>query len=95
MNLRTPIEVKAGPWSGYVIRRARKAGRCEYFRGIDHQRSASENGRCPRAITAGDLYLAGELNMEAGGYGQARYCLTCAGPEVLACADAMLAERAR
>jgi hypothetical protein len=86
MTIQTPIEVERGPWKGHVIRRARKAGGCEYFRGFDPRRAAFENGRCPRTIEVGDLYLAGEVTMDAGGYGQARYCLHCAGPEALAAA---------
>ena len=79
MKPKTPIQVNGGPWDGHVIRAARKIGRCDYFRGIRDDRPASQNGLCPNVIRTGDLYLAGEMNDEAGGYGQDRYCLECAG----------------
>lgn len=70
---RTPIIVESGTWSGNLIRRARKAGRCDYWRGL------SNGGRCRNRIEPGDLYLEGEMNDDAGGYGADRYCLGCIG----------------
>lgn len=68
----TPRQMDAGPWLGYTIRRARKAGRCEYWLG--------ERGRCTNRIEAGDEYLEGEFSddCKAGGYGRDRYCMACA-----------------
>ncbi|MCZ2094991.1 MAG: hypothetical protein LC121_01745 [Anaerolineae bacterium] len=69
---RTPRRVESGPSLGYVIRRARKAGRCDYWLG--------ERGRCTNRIEAGDEYVEGELsdNGRAGGYGRDRWCMSCA-----------------
>lgn len=35
----------------------------------------------PRIIKPGDSYAEGSPNDTAGGFGQDRYCLDCAGPE--------------
>lgn len=67
---RTPITVEAGPWSGFLVRRARKLVRCD--------------DRCKGWIHGGMLYLEGEQHpYRAGGFGKERYCLKCAGPMVL------------
>lgn len=64
-----PRTVEAGPWKGYRVRTARKAGRCEFWLGA--------KGRCPNEIKAGDDYIEGELSdsMKAGGFGRDRYCM--------------------
>lgn len=73
----TPLEVKEGVWAGKVIRRARKEGRCEYWLGVP--------GQCKNIIKSGDLYMTGEQNGEAGGFGQERYCMDCAGADARKC----------
>lgn len=62
----------AGPWLGHPIRRARKAGRCDYWLG--------ERGRCANRIEVGDEYVEGEMSddFRAGGFGRDRYCMACA-----------------
>jgi len=74
--LHTPITVTDGTWHGNYIRRARKVSKCDYWLG--------EAGRCKAVIAVGDLYLEGEMNEDAGGYGSDRYCMTCAGDEARA-----------
>ena len=74
--IKTPIEVTSGIWTGFLIRRARKSGQCQFYRGKLH------GGMCQEVIQAGDLYLAGEGNYDAGGYGQDRYCKKCAADEI-------------
>jgi hypothetical protein len=70
------LEVTKGPWAGHRIARARKAGRCDYWKG------RFNGGRCPNVIAADDHYLNGENNpYKAGGYAQDRYCMDCAGEE--------------
>lgn len=65
--INTPLEVAEGSWKGHVIRRARKAGRCQYHPG---KRSCR--------IEVGDLYLEGERSENAGGFASERYCIECA-----------------
>ena len=72
------ISVSEGTWRGQPIRRARKAYRCDYWRG------AMNGGRCAKRIAAGDYYMQGEANDEAGGFGYDRYCMECAGSEAQA-----------
>jgi hypothetical protein len=70
--MRTPIEVISGPWEGHLIRRARKSGSCEYWKG------ANAGGRAP--IKVGDLYMEGEHHPgKAGGFAAERWCMNCAG----------------
>lgn len=69
-----------GGWlDSHPVRTARKAGRCDYWRG------SQNGGRCHTPINPGDRYIEGETNDEAGGYGNDRYCFDCAGydPETL------------
>lgn len=66
-NIQTPIKVSGGLYDGHMIRRARKAGKCH----------------CGTVIDAGDLYLEGEGNNIAGGFGNERLCLNCGGPEAV------------
>jgi len=55
--------VDGGPWDGYVIRRARLEGPCQY-------------GHCARSITQGELYIEGDLDpYEAGGFARHRWCV--------------------
>lgn len=61
------IEVSGGIYAGHLIRQARKPGKCG----------------CGCAIAVGDLYLEGEGNDTAGGFGRDRLCLDCAGPEAV------------
>lgn len=68
--VKTPILVDSGTWRGNVIRRARKGSRCDYFHG-------AAIGKCKNRIEPGDLYLEGEMNDTAGGYGSDRYCMNC------------------
>lgn len=70
------IIVQSGTWRGNPIRKARKPGKCEYWRG--------EAGRCKAPIAAGDYYMQGEMNDAAGGYAADRYCMHCAGEEARA-----------
>jgi hypothetical protein len=77
--IRTPLQLESGPWAGYFVRRARKVGRCEFWKG------SSAGGRCPRVIAADELYVEGECNPDKPGYlARERYCLECAGPETRA-----------
>jgi hypothetical protein len=69
------IVVEKGTWRGAPIRKARKAGRCDYWRG------AQAGGMCAARIAPGDFYMQGEMNDTAGGWGSDRYCMDCAGPE--------------
>lgn len=62
---KTPIKVDGGLYSGHVIRRARKSGKCH----------------CGREIEEGELYLEGEATDTSGGFGRERLCLRCGGPE--------------
>jgi hypothetical protein len=80
------ITVQSGTWAGFPIRKARKPGRCDYWRGVD--------GRCKARIHAGDYYQQGEMNDDAGGYGNDRYCMDCAGDEAKASLAAALADKA-
>lgn len=60
--------IEAGDWKGARIRTARKAGRCDYWRGLW--------GRCQNQIEAGETYFDGEMAPDkAGGFGRDRYCL--------------------
>lgn len=63
-------------WEGHPIRKARKAHRCNYWWGKNNH--PNKEGRCQNVIKPGDLYLEGEMNDEAGGYGADRYCAECA-----------------
>jgi hypothetical protein len=80
--------VQGGWLDGHPIRRARKSYRCDYWRGL------SNGGRCNRPIRPSDLYVEGEMNDEAGGFGHDRYCPSCAGPEAEASVDLLNAEKA-
>ena len=71
------IEIKGGSFDGHLIRRARKPYTCEAWLGSKH-------GKCRKSIPAGTYYAEGEPNDTAGGYGRARLCLDCAGPEARA-----------
>jgi len=72
------MEITSGPWTGHLIRRARKSRICEYGITI----SGDPTSHCTRVIEPGDLYVEGELNpCKAGGYGQDSYCLDCAGSD--------------
>lgn len=68
----------SGPWANNYVRTARKAGRCDYWRGL------SRGGRCPHEIAVGERYIEGELSGKAGGFGRDRYCMTHAGDVALA-----------
>jgi hypothetical protein len=72
--------VEGGWLDGFPIRRARKPHRCNYWHGLHN------GGRCKTIIQPGDFYVEGEGNDEAGGFGNDRYCLPCAGPEAQASA---------
>lgn len=64
--------VLCGPYAGHRIRTARKAGRCQYWRG------AEAGGECGKTIAVGDRYVAGDQDVfAAGGFGRQRYCLDC------------------
>ena len=61
--------VEGGVWKGNAIRRARKAGPCQYGRMADGQ-------RCEKRIEVGDEYFEGEQDdWRAGGYAMRRYCM--------------------
>jgi hypothetical protein len=68
-----PRVVMGGPWDGHRIGKARKAGRCDYNYG------KSNGGQCQHVIQTGELFVYGEIDpYSAGGFGQHRYCFTCA-----------------
>jgi hypothetical protein len=67
------IVIQDGWLKGHCIRRARKAHRCDYTHGVYN------GGRCKTIIQPGDFYAEGEGNDSAGGFGNDRYCLSCAG----------------
>ncbi len=78
-TVRTPITVESGPWSGHVVRRARKLFKCD--------------DRCGHWIAGGELYLQGDTNpYEAGGFAHDRLCLKCAGPMALHAVAAAVAK---
>jgi hypothetical protein len=68
------IRINGGWLDGHLIRRARKAHRCDAWLG-------GKRGRCDNVILPGSYYAEGEPNDRAGGYGDDRLCLECAGPE--------------
>ena len=68
-----PVIIQDGWLQGHCIRRARKAHRCDYSHGF------SGGGRCKTIIQPGEIYAEGEGNERAGGFGNDRYCLPCAG----------------
>ncbi len=68
------IRINGGWLDGHLIRRARKAHRCDAWLGW-------KRGRCDNVILPGSYYAEGEPNDRAGGYGDDRLCLECAGPE--------------
>ena len=69
-------QVETGTWIGSPIRTARKAGRCDYWRGVQDDRDPALNGRCPEGIRAGADYFEGEIDpSKAGGFGRQRFCL--------------------
>lgn len=76
----TPIRVQAGPWAGHMIRRARKAGHCHYWKG------ANNGGTCRAPLAPGDLYLEGEpqYDFNPNPFAVERWCMECAGEEARA-----------
>lgn len=72
------MQVEGGWLNGELIRRVRKPGRCDYWRG------KSAGGRCDVRLEKGDLYVVGEHTDSMNPYQQDRYCLRCAGPEAQA-----------
>ena len=74
-----PFQVMEGWLAGNFIRRARKAGRCVYWRGT------SNGGACRKPINVGDLYCEGEPDdTSPNPFKRDRYCLECAGVEAIA-----------
>lgn len=68
-----PRVITEGAFKGQPIRRARKAGKCEYWLG--------ERGKCGEPINIGDEYIEGELSVwKAGGFGCERWCMKHAPP---------------
>lgn len=60
---KTPRQIVGGVWDGNMIRRARKAGLCEYT-------------CCRNHIEKGDEYFEGEGDpFKAAGFGVERYCM--------------------
>lgn len=70
--------IKGGWLDGHPVRRARKAHVCNYWWGNGSQHPQGKSGRCHNAINPGDLYVEGERNDTAGGFGADRYCVDCA-----------------
>ena len=76
------MQVQGGWLDGNEIRRARKAYKCQYFRGKQN------GGVCRKPINPGDLYCEGEA--DGGNVGRNgillrdKYCLECAGAEAVA-----------
>lgn len=64
---------------GSSIRRVRKPGRCDYWRG------KSAGGFCCKPLDPGDLYVEGEHTDSSNPWSRERYCVQCAGPEAVAC----------
>lgn len=76
------LTVQGGWLDGSPIRKARKQYRCEYFRG------SQNGGFCRKPIMPGDYYVEGEMSdceqTRNGAFIRDKYCLQCAGPEVVA-----------
>lgn len=62
--------LESGWLKGKKVSMARKAGRCDYLHS-DAQR------KYDHTIEPGDLYVYGDPNESAGGFGMDRYCLHC------------------
>lgn len=63
--------VESGVFKGSCIRRARKAGPCQYGR-----LRSGEEARCEKRIEVGDDYFEGDLNdFRAGGFARDRCCM--------------------
>jgi hypothetical protein len=75
----TSPAIQPGAWlDGHPIRRARKRYTCDYWHGRPAD-PALPSGRCKNVIQPGDLFVEGERNDEAGGFGYDRYCAACGG----------------
>ena len=72
------ININGGWLDRHLIRRARKTHRCDAWLG------STRYGRCANVILPGNYYAEGDPNDRAGGYGNDRLCLECAGPEARA-----------
>lgn len=66
-----PRTVETGAWKGNAIRRARKAGPCQYGR-----LRTGEDARCEKRIEVGDEYFEGEHDdYNGGGFAMKRCCM--------------------
>jgi len=74
-----PIIIAEGWLKGHCSRRARKAHRCVYDRVSFDDRGKRTLIRCKINIQPGEAYAEGDRNDDAGGFGNDRFCLTCAG----------------
>lgn len=74
-TVKTPIEIPAGFYRGHLIRRARKGGQCEYWRGMRN------GGHCKKQIAPGDLYLEGDIRTGGSYWAQQRWCRDCMAEE--------------
>jgi hypothetical protein len=64
---------------GKAVRRARKPGRCQYWRG------RGNGGNCRNRIEPGQFYAEGDYDdCSESPFARQRYCLTCAGDEAIA-----------
>jgi hypothetical protein len=73
-----PAQIIGGWLEGKMVRQARKAGRCAYWRGLG-------KGRCETRIEKGHFYAEGDYDdVSPNPFVLTRYCLHCAGPEAIA-----------
>lgn len=82
------MQVEGGWLDGSFIRRVRKPGKCEYWRG------KSSGGFCRKPLNVGDLYVEGEHTDTSNPWQMDRYCVECAGPEAVATVNKWRAEAA-
>ena len=73
------IVIHDGWLKGHCIRRARKAHRCDFDRVAIDDCGKRTLIRCKAGIQPGQAYAEGYRNDSAGGFGNERYCLSCAG----------------
>lgn len=69
-NVKRGDRLGSGWLKGRRVRQARKAGTCDYLNGVIWR-------KYPHTVQPGALYVEGDPNESAGGYGNDRYCLAC------------------
>lgn len=71
-----PRQITQGVWKGNMIRRARKAGPCQYGPIV------TGGPHCKNRIEVGDEYFEGEGDMfSGGGWAVERYCMAHIGDD--------------